>query len=196
MDPALGIVALGISVLFLAGMVTVLVLLRKGEGPTFSANREYDANRREAVQLLTGEPVDHVPGDQWYRPDRNCVIADDPVADRYRKAIGDALGAVIPEDRGLTMRDDGVANIGDDQARIVPAVSTAELRDSLRSSAEDGRGLVIGLVLFNPEPPGGDARHVALPIQILFPALERAGRGDLIREFEQIAALKTAASTE
>ena len=196
MDPALGIVALGISVLFLAVMVTVLVLLRKGEGPTFSANREYDANRREAVQLLTGEPVDHVPGDQWYRPDRNRVIADDPVADRYRKAIGDALGAVIPEDCGLTMRDDGVANIGDDQARIVPAVSTADLRDSLRSSAEDGGGLVIGLVLFNPEPPGGDARHVALPIQILFPALERAGRGDLIREFEQIAALKTAASTD
>jgi hypothetical protein len=196
MDPAFGIAALVISVLFLAGMVTVLVLLRKGEGPTFSANREYDANRREAVRILTGEPVDRVPGDQWYRPDRNRVIGDDPVADRYRKAIGDALGAVIPKDRGLTMRDDGVANIGDDQTRIVPAVSTADLRDGLRSSSEDGGGLVIGLVLFNPEPPGGDARHVALPIQGLFPALENAGRGDLIREFEQLAALETAAATD
>ncbi|MEJ2151932.1 MAG: hypothetical protein P8Y29_03020 [Gemmatimonadota bacterium] len=196
MDPVFGIVALVISVLFLAGMVTVLVLLRKGEGPTFSANREYDANRREAVRILTGAPVDHVPGGQWYRPDRNRVMADDPVADRYRKAIGDALGAVIPEERGLIMRDDGTASVGGDQTRIVPAVSTADLRDSLRSSAENGGGLVIGLVLFNPEPPGGDARHVALSVQILFPALENAGRGDLIREFEQLAALETAASTE
>lgn len=195
MDPAFGIAALVISVLFLAGMVTVLVLLRKGEGPTFSANREYDANRREAVRVLTGEAVDHVPGDQWYRPDRNRVISDDPVADRYRKAVGDALGAVIPKDRGLAIRDDGVASVGD-QARIVPAVSTADLRDSLRSSAEHAEELVIGLVLFNPEPPGGDARHVALPVQILFPALENAGRGDLVREFEQLAALETTAPTE
>jgi hypothetical protein len=37
---------------------------------------------------------------------------------------------------------------------------------------------------------------VALPVQILFPALENAGRGDLVREFEQLAALETAASTE
>lgn len=195
MDPAFGIAALVISVLFLAGMVTVLVLLRKGEGPTFSANREYDANRREAVRVLTGEPVDHVPGDQWYRPDRNRVISDDPVADRYSKAVGDALGAVIPKDRGLAIRDDGFASVGD-QARIVPAVSTADLRDSLRSSAEHAEELVIGLVLFNPEPPGGDARHVALPVQILFPALKNAGRGDLVREFEQLAALETTTPTE
>lgn len=195
MDPAFGIAALVISVLFLAGMVTVLVLLRKGEGPTFSANREYDANRREAVRVLTGEPVDHVPGDQWYRPDRNRVISDDPVADRYSKAVGDALGAVIPKDRGLAIRDDGFASVGD-QARIVPAVSTADLRDSLRSSAEHSEELVIGLVLFNPEPPGGDARHVALPVQILFPALKNAGRGDLVREFEQLAALETTTPTE
>lgn len=196
MDSVFGIAALVVSVLLLAGMVTILVLLRKGEGPTFSANRQYDANRREAVRVLTGEAVDCVSGDQWYRPDRNHVMADDPVADRYRKAIGDALGAVIPKDRGLIMRDDGTASVGGDQTRIVPAVSTAELRDSLRSSAEDGGGLVIGLVLFNPEPPGGDARHVALPVQILFPALENAGRGDLICEFEQLAALETAAPTE
>lgn len=196
MDPAFGIAALVISVLFLAGMVTVLVLLRKGEGPTFSANREYDANRREAVRVLTGEPVDRVPGDQWYRPERNRVIAADPVADRYVRAVGDALGAVIPKNRGLTMRDDGVASVGDDQASIVPAVSTAALRDRLRSSAEDESRLVIGLVLFNPEPPGGDARRVALPVQILFPALEEAGRGDLIREFEQLAALETATATD
>ena len=196
MDPALGIAALVISVLFLAGMVTVLVLLRKGEGPTFSANREYDANRREAVRVLTGELVDRVPGDQWYRPERNRVIAADPVADRYVRAVGDALGATMLKDRRLTIHDDGAATIGDDQARIVPAVSTADLRERLRSSAGYEGRLVIGLVLFNPEPPGGDARHVALPVQILFHALESAGRGDLVREFEQLAALETAAATD
>jgi hypothetical protein len=42
------------------------------------------------------------------------------------------------------------------------------------------------LVLLNPEPPGGDARRVTLPVQVLFPALERAGREDLIRRFGEI----------
>lgn len=187
MGSVLGIVALIVSVIFLAGMVTVLVLLRKGEGPTFSANREYDANRREAMRVLTGEPVDRIPGDQWYRPDRNQVIADDSLADPFKVAVGDALEAVIPADRGLKIGGDGVASLGDGDARILPAVSTADLRDALRSTSNGGDELVIGLVLFNPEPPGGNARHVALPIQILFPALERARRGDLVREFERLA---------
>jgi hypothetical protein len=189
MGPALGIVVLVISVLFLAGMVTVLVLLRKGEGPTFSANREYDANRRDAMRVLTGKTVDRVPGDQWYRRDRNRVIANDPLADPYRIAVADALQTVIPNHHGLTVRGDGVANIAADDAWVVPTVSTADLRNVLRSSFEDAGGLVIGLGLFNPEPPGGDARRVTLPVQVLFPALENAGRGDLIREFERLASL-------
>ncbi len=196
MGPLLGVAVLVISVLFLAGMVTVLVLLRKGEGPTFSANREYDANRREAVRVLTGEPVDRVPGDQWYRPARNSVIADDRLADPFKKAVDEALEAVVPRDRGLTMDGAGVSNLTGVDARVVPAVSTADLREALTSSPDDGDELVIGLVLFNPEPPGGNARRVALPIQILFPALERAGRGDLVREFEQLAALEPVSSSD
>ena len=48
--------------------------------------------------------------------------------------------------------------------------------------------LVVGLVLFNPEPPGGDAKRVTLPIQVLFPALRAAGRDDLVARFEALRA--------
>jgi hypothetical protein len=196
MGPALGIVALVVSALFLVGMVTVLVLLRKGEGPTFSANREYDANRRDAMRVLTGETVDRVPRDQWYRPDRNQVVASDPLAEPYAKAVADALHAVIPNHHGLTVRGDGVANIEADDAWVVPAVSTAALRDGGLARWGEGGRLVIGLVLFNPEPPGGDARQVTLPVQVLFPALEQAHRGDLVREFERLASLGPVSSTD
>ena len=46
--------------------------------------------------------------------------------------------------------------------------------------------LVVGLVLFNPEPPGGDAKRVALPVQVLFPALTSFGRTDLVARFEEL----------
>jgi hypothetical protein len=39
----------------------------------------------------------------------------------------------------------------------------------------------------DPEPPGTDPRWVALPVQVLFPALERAGRRDLVDRFEVLA---------
>jgi len=194
--PTLGLVALVVSALLLAGMVTVLVLLRKGEGPTFSANREYDANRREAVRVLTGETVDRVSRDQWYRPDRNRAVADDPLAGPYAKAVADALQTVIPGHHGLTVGGDGVANIAADDAWVVPAVSTVALRDGGLSRWGEGGRLVIGLVLFNPEPPGGDSRQVTLPVQVLFPALEQAHRGDLVREFERLASLDSVSSTD
>lgn len=60
-------------------------------------------------------------------------------------------------------------------------------RGELDTLGEEGR-LVVGLVLFNPEPPGGDAKRVTLPIQALFPALERAGRGDIVARFEELRA--------
>ena len=41
----LSILALILSATLLAGMIAVLVLLRKGEGPRFGASRAYDANR-------------------------------------------------------------------------------------------------------------------------------------------------------
>ncbi|MGH7566069.1 MAG: hypothetical protein ACREK2_04485, partial [Gemmatimonadota bacterium] len=66
MSGVISIAALVLSVTLMAGMVVVLVLLRKGEGPRYSASRVYDANRREAVRVLTGEDVDHVTGEQWF----------------------------------------------------------------------------------------------------------------------------------
>jgi hypothetical protein len=68
---------------------------------------------------------------------------------------------------------------------VLPALSTADLRVELERGGDGGR-LAVGLVLFNPEPPGGDAKRVALPIQVLFPALERAGRGDLVDRFAEL----------
>jgi hypothetical protein len=182
----IAIAALVLSAALLAGMVTVLVLLRKGEGPRFSVSRAYDENRREAVRVLTGEPVDRVTGEQWYDPARRRPAADDPLAGPYRDAVAEALEVVVPPDRDLAFEDDGAARLEAERTWVVPAISTADLRaEDLDRWGERAR-LVVGLVLFNPEPPGGDAKRVALPIQVLFPALERAGRDDLVARFEEL----------
>jgi hypothetical protein len=184
----LAIAALVLSAALLAGMVAVLVLLRKGEGPRFSVSRAYDENRREAVRVLTGEQVDRVAGTQWYDPARRRPAADDPVAAAYREAIGEALEAIVPPERALAFEADGVARLETERTWVVPAIATADLRaDELDRLAEQAR-LVVGLVLFNPEPPGGDAKRVTLPVQVLFPSLERAGRDDLIAGFEELRA--------
>lgn len=186
--PVIAIAALVLSAALLAGMVAVLVLLRKGEGPRFSVSRVYDENRREAVRVLTGENVDHVAGTQWYDPARRRPGADDPVAAAYRKAVRAALETVVPAERGLAFEADGVARLETERTWVVPAIATADLRgEELDRLAERAR-LVVGLVLFNPEPPGGDAKRVALPIQVLFPSLERAGRDDLIAGFGELRA--------
>ena len=70
MSAVLAISALVLSAALLAGVITILVLLRKGEGPRYSVSRAYDANRREAVRLLTGEETDRVGADQWFEPAR------------------------------------------------------------------------------------------------------------------------------
>ena len=185
MSGVISIAALVISVTLMAGMILVLVLLRKGEGPRYSASRAYDANRREAVRVLTGEDVDRVTGEQWFEPARRRPGPDDPVAGSYRDLVGEALEAVVPADRDLAYRE-GRAWLGAEKAWVLAALSTAELRArDLDHMGEEGR-LVVGLVLFNPEPPGGDAKRVTLPIQVLFPALERAGRRDLVARFEEL----------
>jgi hypothetical protein len=182
----IAIAALVLSAALLAGIVTVLVLLRKGEGPRFSVSRAYDENRREAVRVLTGEEVDRVTGEQWYDSARRQAAADDPLAAQYRDAVAEALAAVVPTDRELAFEDDGAARLEAERTWVVPAVSTADLRaDDLDRWGERAR-LVVGLVLFNPEPPGGDAKRVALPIQVLFPALERGGRDDLVARFAEL----------
>jgi hypothetical protein len=68
----------------------------------------------------------------------------------------------------------------------VPAVSTADLREEDLDTLGADAALVVGLVLFNPEPPGGDARRVTLPVQVLFPALRNGGRVDLVARFEEL----------
>jgi hypothetical protein len=182
----IAIAALVLSAALLAGMVTVLVLLRKGEGPRFSVSRAYDENRREAVRVLTGEEVDRVTGEQWYDPARRQAAADDPLAAPYREAVAEALEAVVPPDRDLAFEDDGAARLEAERTWVVPAISTADLRaEDLDRWSERAR-LVVGLVLFNPEPPGGDAKRIALPIQVVFPALERAGRVDLVARFAEL----------
>jgi hypothetical protein len=182
----IAIAALVLSAALLAGMVIVLVLLRKGEGPRFSVSRAYDENRREAVRVLTGEEVDRVTGEQWYDPARRQPAADDPLAGPYRDAVAEALEVVVPPDRDLAFGDDGAARLEAERTWVVPAISTADLRaEDLDRWSERAR-LVVGLVLFNPEPPGGDAKRVALPIHVLFPALERAGRVDLVARFAEL----------
>ena len=96
MSGAISIAALVLSVVLLAGMISVLVLLRKGEGPRYGASRAYDANRREALRVLTGEDVHHVPGDQWFDPARRRPVPDDPVAAPFRDAVFEALDADPP----------------------------------------------------------------------------------------------------
>lgn len=186
MSGALSILALVLSAALLAGMIVVLVLLRKGDGPRYGASRAYDANRREALRVLTGKDVDSVPGDQWFDPARRRPLAEDPVAAPFRDAVTDALRAVVPAARELSVDDRGRAWLAGENAWVLPAVSTAELRATDLDALGAEAALVVGLVLFNPEPPGGDAKRVALPIQVLFPALRNAGRDDLVARFERL----------
>ena len=186
MSGAISIAALVLSAVLLAGMIVVLVLLRKGDGPRYGASRAYDANRREALRVLTGKDVDSVPGDQWFDPARRRPLAEDPVAAPFRDAVTDALRAVIPAARELSVDDRGRAWLAGENAWVLPAVSTAELRETDLDALGAEAALVVGLVLFNPEPPGGDAKRVALPIQVLFPALRNAGRDDLVARFERL----------
>jgi hypothetical protein len=185
MAGALSIAALILSATLLAGMIAVLVLLRKGEGPRYGASRAYDANRREAVRALTGEEVERVDFAQWFEPARRAAAPDDPLAAPYGEAVAATLAAVVPDARGLALEPDGRARLVAEDVTVLPALSTADLRLGLERDGDAGR-LVVGLVLFNPEPPGGDAKRVALPVQVLFPALERAGRGDLVARFAEL----------
>ena len=186
MSGAISIAALVLSAILLAGMIVVLVLLRKGDGPRYGASRAYDANRREALRVLTGEGVESVPGDQWFDPARRRPLPQDPAAAPFRDAVIEALRATVPASRDLSVDDRGRAWLAGESAWVLPAVSTAELRENDLDALGARAALVVGLVLFNPEPPGGDARRVALPIQVLFPALRNAGRDDLVARFEQL----------
>ena len=186
MSGVLSVVVLVLSAALLAGMISVLVLLRKGEGPRYGASRAYDANRREALRLLTGEDVAHVPGDQWFDPARRRPVLDDPVAAPFRDAVCEALRAVVPEARDLSLDDRGRAWLAAERTWVLPAASTAELREADLDALSAEAALVVGLVLFNPEPPGGEAKRVALPVQVLFPALRSAGRTDLVARFEEL----------
>lgn len=183
----LAIGTLVVSFLLLAGVITVLVVLRRGEGPTFGVNREYDARRREALELLTGEERDHVPGTQWFRKRRRRPVADDPLAEPFRSVAADALRVVVPADRGLVFEQDGTARLESEAVAVIPAVSTAELREMGLDRWDDRARLTVGLVLFNPEPPGGDTTRVTLPVQVLFDRLQAEDRSDLVREFGYLA---------
>lgn len=187
MSGAISIAALVLSAALLAGMISVLVLLRKGEGPRYGHSRAYDANRRNALRVLTGDEVDHVSGDQWFDPVRRRRVPEDPVAAPFRAAVSEALDAIVPAARDRSELDDrGRAWLAAERTWVLPAVSTAELREADLDRLSAEAALVVGLVLFNPEPPGGDAKRVALPIQVLFPALRRAGRSDLVTRFEEL----------
>jgi len=186
MSGALPLAAVVLSALLLSGMIAVLVLLRKGEGPRYSASRAYDANRREALRVLTGEAVDRVTGEQWYEPARRAPAPADPLAAPFRRAVAEALEVVVPADRGLAFDSEGRAALEGAGTRVLAALSTADLRAEDLDFWGEGARLLVGLVLFNPEPPGGDAKRVTLPVQALFPALERAGRGDLVARFGRL----------
>lgn len=186
MSGPLSILALAVSAILLAGMIAMLVLLRRGEGPQYGASRAYDRNRRSALHALTGQEVDRVPGEQWYEPARRRTIPDDPISAPFREAVHEALRAIVPAGRDLSFDDRGRAWLGSERAWVVPAVSTAELREENLDTLGADAALVVGLVLFNPEPPGGDAKRVALPIQAVFPALRDAGREDLVARFEEL----------
>lgn len=175
-----GIAVLLSFLLFLAVLV-VLVLVRRGDAPAGRTSREYDASRREAVRLLTGADSAPATSRSWKR--RVGVAEDAALEARFRSVLAEALRVAVPHDRGLVVEPDGTARLARD-ARIVAAVSTTDLR---ARGPGGGDGLAIGLVLVDPEPPGTDPRWVALPVQVLFPALERAGRADLIDRFEGLA---------
>ena len=193
MPDILPFAALVLSAGLLAGMIAVLVLLRKGEGPRYSASRAYDANRREAVRVLTGQEEDRVTREQWYEPARGRPAPDDPLAVPFQRAVEEALRAVVPADRGLTVGPDGRADLAAAGTRVLAALSTADLRARDLDVEGEGKRLLVGIVMFNPEPPGGDAKRVTLPVQALFPALERAGRRDLI---ERIGRLRDGEAAE
>lgn len=195
MAGTLAIVALVASALLLGTMILALVLLRKGEGPSYSASEAYDAHRREALRRLTGVEPAAVPGDQWYAPAFEHAAAGAEWIGELRDAAREALRVVVPEESGLTFDPDGRPRLAGEESdlRILVAVSTAALREDPVLEADDEAAPVVGLVLFNPEPPGGQATRVTLPIQVLFPALEREGRDDLIRRFE---ALRERVSTQ
>ncbi|HUF90370.1 MAG TPA: hypothetical protein VMR66_10390 [Gemmatimonadota bacterium] len=186
MPDLLPIVALVVSAGLLAGMIVVLVLLRKGEGPRYSASRAYDANRREAVRVLTGREEDRVTREQWYDRARGQPAPDDPIAAPFRRVVEEALRVVVPPDRDLTVGPDGRADLAAAGARVLAALSTADLRARDLDGEGEGMRLLVGIVLFNPEPPGGDAKRVTLPVQALFAALERAGRADLVDRFRRL----------
>jgi hypothetical protein len=186
MSGVLAIVALVVSAALLAVMISVLVLLRKGEGPRYSASRAYDANRREAVRVLTGEAVDRVSGEQWFEPGRRRPDPDDPVAAPYRTAVTEALEAVVPAEHELVFDPEGRACLAAESTWVLPALSTADLLAEDLDRWDDRGRLLVGIVMFNPEPPGGDAKRVTLPIQALFPALERVGRADLVARFGEL----------
>lgn len=191
----LAIVALVVSALLLGTMILALVLLRKGEGPTYSASQAYESNRRDAIRTLTGEEVESVPGGQWYDPafEHPATGADRTV--ELREVIREALRAIVPEDAGLWFDPQGRPRLESDDTRIVPAVSTAALREDPAVESAGESAPVIGIVLFNPEPPGGEATRVTLPVQALFPALEREGRHDLIRGIEGLRDAVSSRST-
>lgn len=182
----MGIAFLVLSSVLLVGVLSLLVSLKRGEGPVYGASRHYDANRREAVRVLLGESVDSISTDQWFLRARKQPVEDDPLADSYRAAVTEALKVVVPNDRQLEIDDTGVAHLKAEDTWVVPAISTADLRALDIGSWDDRGRLTVGLVLLNPEPPGGDAKRVALPAQVIFPALQDAGRTDLVRRFEEI----------
>ena len=174
-------IAVFLSVLFFLTVIVVLVMVRRGDAPSRRTSREYDASRREAVRLLTGLETPPATSRSWRRG--VGAAEDGPLEASFRSALAEALRVAVPGDRGLVVLPDGTARL-DRDARIVAAVSTAGLRSR---GPGGGRGLEIGLVLVDPEPPGTNPRWVALPVQILFPALERAGRTDLVDRFEGLA---------
>ena len=183
----LALAFLVVSALLLAGAVALVVALRRGEGPTYGANREYDASRREAVRALTGREVAFVSGEQWYDRRRKRRLPDEGLTDRYRSLAAEALAVAVPASRDLSI-DGAVAHLAAERAWVVPAVSTAEFRAADIDRWEARGRLVIGLVLFNPEPPGGSTTRVTLPVQVLFDDLRAAGRDDLVAAFEALAA--------
>lgn len=180
-------IAVLLSFLLFLGVLVVLVLVRRGDAPSRRTSREYDASRREAVRLLTGADSAPATSRSWRReagPAGSTRDAGDAALEApFRSALAEALPVAVPGDRGLVVEPDGTARLGRD-ARIVAAVSTAGLRARGRGG---GDGLEIGLVLVDPEPPGADPGWVALPVQVLFPALRRAGRADLVDRFEGLA---------
>lgn len=169
-----------LSVALFLGVLALLVLVRREGLPAHRTSREYDARRREAIRLLTGSDATAPPA-AWYRRERRRASPGDPLAPPFRALAAEALGVAVPE--AVQVGADGAAQLASG-ARVVAELSTADLKE--RATAEES-GLEIGLVLVNPEPPGPDARRVTLPVQVLFPALERAGRSDLVEGFRSLA---------